>query len=130
MIDDIEKVNNLYAMICGQKITDGELGARIVFDTEELVGRKFRNTQEFHYYVADFLKRKQVVNETAGRKFRRYRRKEKITQVDAATMFGVDRRTIVRWENNEQMPSKEALKWVESLNGSSPDNVTFDESAG
>ena len=129
-MNDIEKVKSLYSLVCSQRLTDGEAAARAVGDIEQLVRKNLRNTQEFHYYVADYLKRKQIINESAGRKFRRYRRKDKMTQVDCAKMFGVDRRTIIRWENDEQLPSKEALKWVESKNGFSPDNVTFDKEAG
>jgi len=122
--DVIAQVKNLYAIVCRGDINDGERGARLVSELEELVGKKFKNTQEFHYYIADFLKRKQVINESAGRKFRRLRKKGNMTQADASTKFKVDRRTIIRWENEEQTPSPAALQWIGTENGSTGENVT------
>ena len=122
--DTITKVKNLYAIICRGEVNDGERAARIVGDLEEAVGKKFKNTQEFHYYIADFLKRKQIINESAGRKFRRLRKKANMTQADAAEKFKVDRRTVIRWENEEQTPSPAALQWLGTENGPSGENVT------
>lgn len=119
-MEGTEVVQNLYDIVCGQSWTDGEQGARIVADIESIIGKQFRNTQEFHYHVADYLKRKRVVNETLGGKMRRARKKAGLTQVELAEKLGVDRRTLIRWERNEQTPSQEALKWADSVQ-----NVTF-----
>lgn len=128
--EEIEKVKNLYAMIVTQQITDGALGAKIVEELEHLVGHEFKTSADFHYYIADFLKRKQIVHESAGRKLARLRKKSKLTQIQLAAQLGVDRRTLIRWENDDGLPSKEALKWIELQNGVSPDNVTFNEKRG
>ena len=125
MMEGTEVVQNLYDIVCGQKWTDGEQRARIVAEIESIIGKQFRNTQEFHYHVADYLKRKRVVNETLGGKMRRARKKAGLTQVELAEKLGVDRRTLIRWERNEQTPSQEALKWADSVQ-----NVTFSEGAG
>jgi DNA-binding transcriptional regulator YiaG len=127
---DIEKVKSLYSAVCSQKMTDGESGARCVSEIENIIGKKFRNTQEFHYHVADFLKRKQIINATPGTRMVRLRKKQGLTQNELATKLSVDRRTIARWERDEQLPSQDALKWLDEQNGASPDNVTFGEGVG
>jgi DNA-binding transcriptional regulator YiaG len=123
----VARAKELYRMICAGKMTDGADVRTVLSELGEIVGKDFGNTQQFHYYVAEYIKRKDRVGETMGRRLLRMRRKSKLTQVELAALLNVDRKTITRWETDKQTPSEGAVLWMNSLNESSGGNGTFKE---
>ena len=123
----VARVKNLYRRICSGRMTDGEDVFQDVSELEKTIGRDFKNTQQFHYYVAEYLKRKDRVGETMGRRLLRMRRRAKLTQIELAKILGVDRRTIVRWETTDLTPSVKAVEWMNAPKESSGGNETFGE---
>ena len=110
--EQVDWARGLYKSICDQKITDGELGARMVRELEKITGKDFKNTEEFHLYVSEYLKKKGRVQETLGKRLAKARRKRGVSQVDLSKILGVDVRTARRWESDKQTPSQEALQWL------------------
>lgn len=108
---DAQTVKNLYAVICNGELKDGETAARVVSTIEEIVGKPFRNTTEFHYLVADYLKR-EGSGKTTGELVRRKRRGLKWTQAELATHLGVTKRTIINYEANNTPPTNRLLEWL------------------
>lgn len=106
-----EIVKNLYAMVCNGEVNDGERAARIVAQMEEIVGKPFRSTTEFHYLVADYLKR-EGSGKTTGELVRKKRRGLKWTQANLADHLGVTKRTIINYEANNTPPTKRLLEWL------------------
>jgi DNA-binding XRE family transcriptional regulator len=123
----VARAKELYRMICAGKMTDGHDVCSVVSELEKIVGKEFNNTQQFHYYVAEYLKRKDRVGETMGRRLLRTRRRAKLTQIELAKILGVDRRTIVRWETTDLTPSAEAVAWMNGPEKPSGGNETFVE---
>jgi DNA-binding XRE family transcriptional regulator len=125
--DKVSRAKELYRMICAGKMTDGADVRTVLSELEEIVGKDFGNTQQFHYYVAEYIKRKDRVGETMGRRLLRMRRKSKLTQIDLASLLGVDRKTIIRWETDKQTPSEASVLWMNTINEPSGENGTFRE---
>jgi len=108
---NVDIVKNLYAAVCNGEINDGERAARAVSTMEEIVGKKFRNTAEFHYLVADYLKR-EGSGKTTGELVRRKRRGLKWTQANLADRLGVTKRTVINYESNVTPPTNRLLEWL------------------
>jgi len=123
--DSVDRVKELYQIVCSGKLKDGEIAARAVSEIESITGKDFRNTQEFHHQVSDYIKKRDRVKGTIGGNFRRKRVKAKLSQLDMAKQFGVDVRTIRRWECDLMTPSAEALQWLNGENSPSGENRTF-----
>lgn len=121
----VDRVKELYKLICSERIRDGEIAVKAVSEIERITGKDFKNTVEFHHQVSDFIKRKDVVRGTIGGNFRRKRIKAKLSQIEMAGKLGVDVRTIRRWECDLMTPSPEALQWLNGENGPSGENRTF-----
>lgn len=112
---DVDVVKALYAIVCNGDIDDGERAARVVAELEGMTGKPFRNTAEFHYRVADCLKRMSC-GKTIGHMTKAKRRAAKWTQADLAAHLGVTKRTVINYESNETPPTKRLLEWL-SLDG-------------
>ena len=108
---DASVVKNLYAMICNGEVNDGERAARLVSEIEGIVGKSFRNTAEFHYLVADYLKR-EGSGKTTGELVRKKRRGMKWTQANLADHLGVTKRTVINYESNNTPPTNRLLEWL------------------
>lgn len=121
----VAKARALYRRICAGRMTAGVEICEVVSALEKIVGKEFKNTQQFHYYVAEYLKRKDRVGETMGRRLLRMRRRAKLTQIELAEILGVDRRTIVRWETTDLTPSAKAVAWMNAAKNPSGGNETL-----
>lgn len=56
-----------------------------------------------------------------------YRRREGLSQLQLAEKLGVSRQTIVRWENNANVPSDYEIKKIASLMGITEQHLLYDD---
>jgi len=116
---DLEKVKDLYTIICNGEIPDRHIDRRvnIVAELERLTNRNFRNTVEFHYLIADYIKRQEGKKLSLGEQTRKKRRSLGWTQTDLAHHLGVTKRTVINYEANNTAPSQKLVEWL-NINGS------------
>lgn len=108
----VDDVKRLYWLICSQKLTDGSDGAKMAENLEGIVGRRFRNTAEFHYLVEKYLKKHEDSKQTVGAEVKAKRKRLGFTQAELATVLGASKRTVINYELNQTPPSKRLLAWL------------------
>ena len=92
----------------------------IIRELEGITRKQFRNTAEFHREVSAFLARKSRIKETDGARFRRARKRAKMTIKELADKIGVAKMTIIRWERNESPLSESAVEWLNKTLSDAP----------
>jgi DNA-binding XRE family transcriptional regulator len=113
---DLQRVKDLYAIICNRELPDSKIQERtnIVRELERITGRDFRNTAEFHHLVADYIKRQEGKRISTGKMIRNKRKAMGWKQADLAAHLGVTPRQVIYYENDYTPPTKRLLEWLNS----------------
>jgi DNA-binding transcriptional regulator YiaG len=121
---EVERARRLYTIIVNRELGDDEDSVMnrvcIIRELEGITHKNFRNTAEFHREVSAFLARKSRIKETEGARFRRARKRAKLTIKALAVQLGVTKRTVIRWERNESPFSASAVEWLNKTLSDAP----------
>lgn len=119
---DAQKVDRLYRILClsGTGVMCDcwdcvHERVKMVGKLEEIIGKPFRNTAEFHYLVGEYLKKRS--GKTTGQLIKVKRRAAKWTQTNLADHLGVTKRTVINYESNATPPTKRLLEWLNADGG-------------
>jgi len=119
-LEDIERVEQLYAIIVHRQLTDDPDSIQkkidIVRELEKIVRQDFLSTADFHEKINSFLlKRTSIRNDSI--RFQEKRKGLGLTQEDLAQALGVSVRIIKHWEAGTRHLSKLGLSWLNSPKG-------------